>query len=90
MTDSDVLSVAEAAKRLGIHTHDAYRLAAKGQLPGAFKVGIRRWRVSRAAFERFLADPSSPAASTAHAESAVRAAAAPSQRGSRLERGGES
>jgi excisionase family DNA binding protein len=47
----DVMSVPQRARRLGVSTWTAYRLAEKGELPGAFKVGAQ-WRVSVPRFER--------------------------------------
>jgi hypothetical protein len=41
----DVEHLSWAAKRLFIGESTAYRLAAAGQIPGAFKVGAQ-WRVS--------------------------------------------
>jgi excisionase family DNA binding protein len=46
----DVAHLSWAAKRLGIGLSTAYRLAAAGQIPGAFKVGSQ-WRVSKPKFE---------------------------------------
>jgi len=43
--DPNVLSVPQAAARLGISKDLAYELARRGELPGAFRLG-RRWRVS--------------------------------------------
>jgi excisionase family DNA binding protein len=43
--DPNVLSVAQAAQRLGISKDLAYELARRWELPGAFRLG-RRWRVS--------------------------------------------
>jgi excisionase family DNA binding protein len=43
--DPNVLSVPQAAKRLGISKDLAYELARRGELPGAFRLG-RRWLVS--------------------------------------------
>jgi excisionase family DNA binding protein len=43
--DPNVLSVPQAAERLGISKDLAYELARRGELPGAFRLG-RRWRVS--------------------------------------------
>ncbi len=43
--DPNVLSVPQAADRLGISKDLAYELARRGELPGAFRLG-RRWRVS--------------------------------------------
>ena len=42
---ADVKHLSWAAEQLGIGSSTAYRLAAAGQLPGAFKVG-GQWRVS--------------------------------------------
>jgi excisionase family DNA binding protein len=41
----DVRLLTWAAEQLGIGTSTAYRLAAAGQMPGAFKVG-GQWRIS--------------------------------------------
>jgi excisionase family DNA binding protein len=46
--------VAEAAHILGIGRQTAYELAAKGQLPGALRLG-RRIVVSRSVLDDFLA-----------------------------------
>lgn len=48
----DVQHLSWAAEQLGIGLSTAYRLAAAGTLPGAFKVGAQ-WRVS---VPRFLAE----------------------------------
>jgi excisionase family DNA binding protein len=48
------LTVAEAARLLGIGRSLAYELARRGELPGALRLG-GRIVVSRAALERFLA-----------------------------------
>lgn len=47
----DVKLLTWAADQLGIAPSTAYRLAATGQLPGAFKVGAQ-WRVSVPKFLR--------------------------------------
>jgi excisionase family DNA binding protein len=47
----DVQHLSWAAERLEIGVSTAYRLAAAGELPGAFKVGAQ-WRVSLPRFER--------------------------------------
>ncbi len=47
---ADVQHLSWAADQLGIGTSTAYRLAAIGQIPGAFKVGAQ-WRVSKPKFE---------------------------------------
>jgi excisionase family DNA binding protein len=44
--DPDLLSIVEAAALLDISTETAYRLARRGDLPGAVHLG-RSWRVSR-------------------------------------------
>jgi excisionase family DNA binding protein len=48
------LTVLEAAKLLGISRNGAYELAARGELPGARRLG-RRIIVSRQALTDFLA-----------------------------------
>ncbi len=47
----DVRLLTWAAEELGIAPSTAYRLAATGQIPGAFKVGAQ-WRVSVPKFLR--------------------------------------
>jgi len=47
----DVRLLTWAAEQLGIAPSTAYRLAATGQMPGAFKVGAQ-WRVSVPRFLR--------------------------------------
>ena len=42
---TDVRHLAWAAEQLGIGTSTAYRIAAAGKMPGAFKVG-GQWRIS--------------------------------------------
>lgn len=49
----DLLTVPQAAQRLGIGANLAYRMAEAGELPGAFRVG-RHWRVSVVRLERFI------------------------------------
>jgi excisionase family DNA binding protein len=51
----DLLTIPQAAERLGITRVTAYRLAEHGEFPGsaAFKVG-RHWRVSVIRLERFM------------------------------------
>ena len=46
----DVKHLSWAAEQLDIGESTAYRLAAAGQIPGAFKVGAQ-WRVSVPKFE---------------------------------------
>ncbi len=43
---NDVEHLRWAAEQLDIGVSTAYRLAAAGELPGAFKVGKSLWRVS--------------------------------------------
>ena len=50
----DAFTVEEAARILGISRSHAYELAAAGRLPGALRIGERRWIVSRRMFERWL------------------------------------
>ena len=49
----DLLTVPQAAARLGISLATAYRLASSGRLPGAIKIGSH-YRVSVVRLERFL------------------------------------
>jgi excisionase family DNA binding protein len=51
------LTVPAAARLLGISRRTAYALAARGELPGAFRVG-GRVLVSKAALERLLSGDS--------------------------------
>ena len=56
----DLLTVAQAAERLGISEVTAYRLVAQGEMPGAVRVG-GQWRVSKPRLERHLhGDPFAP------------------------------
>jgi excisionase family DNA binding protein len=52
-TQRETLTIEEAAKRLGISRNSAYNLAARGELPGAIRLG-KRIVVSIYQFERFL------------------------------------
>jgi len=52
-TDPNVISVPQAADRLGISNDLAYDLARRGQLPGAIHLG-RRWRVSLVKLNQFV------------------------------------
>lgn len=59
MNDADqpaTITVAEAAKLLGIGRQTAYDLVSQGKLPGALRLG-RRIVVSKRALERFLESP---------------------------------
>jgi excisionase family DNA binding protein len=51
--DPNVISVLQAADRLGISKDLAYDLARRGQLPGAIHLG-RRWRVSLVKLNQFV------------------------------------
>jgi excisionase family DNA binding protein len=51
--DPNVISVPQAADRLGISKDLAYDLARRGQLPGAIHLG-RRWRVSLVKMNQFV------------------------------------
>jgi excisionase family DNA binding protein len=53
------VSLAHAAKYLGISERNAYRLAESGELPGATKVG-RSWRVRLEVLESLGRGESSP------------------------------
>ena len=47
----DVRPLSWAAEQLGIASSTAYRLAATGQVPGAFRIGSQ-WRISVPRFMR--------------------------------------
>jgi excisionase family DNA binding protein len=49
----DLISIAEAARRLGFHRDTLYRLARTGQFPPAVRLGSR-WLVSVPRLDRFL------------------------------------
>lgn len=51
--ERDTITIETAAKRLGISRNSCYTLAAKGELPGAIRLG-KRIVVSIYQFERFL------------------------------------
>lgn len=53
MADADLISVAEAAHRVGVHRDTLYGLCRASQFPPAIKIG-RLWRVSVPRLERFL------------------------------------
>jgi excisionase family DNA binding protein len=50
---ADLISVPEAASRLGLHADTLYRLCRMGQFPPAIQIGAR-WRVSVPRLERYL------------------------------------
>jgi excisionase family DNA binding protein len=49
----DLISIPEAARRVGVHADTLYRLCRTGQFPPAIQIGSR-WRVSVPRLERFL------------------------------------
>jgi excisionase family DNA binding protein len=51
--EDDLISVPEAARRVGVHTDTLYRLCRTGQFPPALQIGAR-WRVSVPRLERHL------------------------------------
>jgi excisionase family DNA binding protein len=55
----EVLTLPVAAEVLGISAETARKLAVRGELPGAIRIG-RQWRVSRPALEQFLSAPALP------------------------------
>ena len=55
----DLISVPDAAHRLGLHPDTLYRLCRTGQFPPAIQIGAR-WRVSVPKLERFLHGGSPP------------------------------
>ena len=54
----DLISIREAAKRLGLHPDTLYRLARTGRFPPAVQIGAR-WVVSVPRLERLLHGPAS-------------------------------
>lgn len=56
LAERDLITIPEAARRLGTHKDTAYRLAREGRFPGdaAVLLGTRRWRVSLPKLNRFL------------------------------------
>ena len=56
---ADLITLPQAAKRLGLHRDTLYRLARSGQFPPAIQIGST-WRVSIPRLERYLhGEPSS-------------------------------
>ncbi len=53
MAVADLISVPDAAGRLGLHADTLYRLCRTGQFPPAIQIGAR-WRVSVPKLERYL------------------------------------
>ncbi len=51
--DPDLISVPEAARRIGLHADTLYRLCRTGHFPPALQIGTR-WRVSVPRLERYL------------------------------------
>ena len=50
---ADLISVPDAADRIGLHADTLYRLCRTGQFPPAIQIGAR-WRVSVPKLERYL------------------------------------
>ena len=50
---ADLISVPQAARRIGLHVDTLYRLCRTGQFPPAIQIGAR-WRVSVPRLERYL------------------------------------
>lgn len=50
----ETLTIAEACRQLGIGKGLGYELARQGRLPGALRLGRRRFVVSRRLLEAFL------------------------------------
>jgi excisionase family DNA binding protein len=49
----DLISIPQAARRVGLHADTLYRLCRMGQFPPAIRIGAR-WRVSVPRLERYL------------------------------------
>ncbi len=50
---ADLISIPEAARRIGLHVDTLYRLCRTGQFPPALQIGTR-WKVSIPRLERYL------------------------------------
>lgn len=50
---ADLISIPDAAGRIGLHPDTLYRLCRTGQFPPAIQIGSR-WRVSVPRLERYL------------------------------------
>ena len=50
---TDLISIPEAARRIGLHAETLYRLCRSGQFSPAIQIG-KRWRVSVPRLERYL------------------------------------
>ena len=50
---SDLISIPDAAHRIGLHADTLYRLCRTGQFPPAIQIGSR-WRVSVPRLDRYL------------------------------------
>jgi predicted DNA-binding transcriptional regulator AlpA len=50
---TDLISIPEAARRIGSHPDTLYNLARLGEFPPAVRIG-HRWKVSVPRLERFL------------------------------------
>jgi excisionase family DNA binding protein len=52
----EALTIAETAARLHVSTASVYRLARRGKLPGAARVG-RSWRIDSRRLDAMFAEP---------------------------------
>jgi excisionase family DNA binding protein len=59
MLAPDLISIPQAADRLGLHPDTLYRLARTGQFPPAVQIGAK-WLVSVPRLDRFLHGEASP------------------------------
>jgi excisionase family DNA binding protein len=57
---TDLISVLEAARRIGLHADTLYRLCRTGRFSPAIQIGSR-WRVSVPKLERYLHEGDDPA-----------------------------
>jgi excisionase family DNA binding protein len=55
----DIITVPEAARRMGMHAESVYRLARQGRFEPAVQIGSR-WKVSVPRLERLLHGESPP------------------------------
>lgn len=53
LTVPDLISIPDAARRIGLHPDTLYRLCRTGRFPPAIQIGAR-WRVSVPKLERYL------------------------------------
>jgi excisionase family DNA binding protein len=53
IADVDLITIPEAARRIGLHADTLYRLCRTGHFPPAIQIGSR-WRVSVPRLDRYL------------------------------------